>query len=325
MKLPGKLLDRHIFLNVAGTFFFSIAVFMALLLAMDLLPQLIKNIAVLDKPVKIALTIFVCRIPSMLVYAFPMSVLLGILLVFNRMSSDSEMVTIRAGGISFVRVTAPVLCFALVITGLTFWISNDVAPEANKRAAYLNETAIKKANPVLYQHIEHGRLVYSIQCADLDITTDCMHQVTITFFTDDLPIYLMYAAKAHWERKLGQWSLPRAYAVDHIRAENTSINLHYHDMQAHILQVMESPAELDTVKKATDDFTAKEIQARITRKIAMHKDEAGGRRDRSVCEDRMAVSRRFAMPLYCLVFAMIAAPLGLRDHRTSAALGLGLA
>jgi lipopolysaccharide export LptBFGC system permease protein LptF len=45
-----------------------------------------------------------------------------------------------------------------------------------------------------------------------------------------------------------------------------------------------------------------------------------------VTSDRfaMALARRYAVPFYCMVFALIAAPLGLRHHRTSSAMGLGI-
>ncbi len=325
MRFPGKILDRQIFINVTGAFLFSIALFMALLLAMDLLPQLLKNIAELGYPLNVALSIFVCRIPMMLVYAFPMSVLLGILLVFNQMSSESEMVAIRAGGVSFARIVAPAVVFALTITALTFWMSNNCAPDANKRAAYLDEIAKKGANPLLYLHIEKERVIYSVHCSNLDIKNQSMHKVTLTFFAESTPTELIYAENAYWNRGRGQWSLPHAYAYQ-VRPANSPRQTTplAQDITAHVQQVVESPADLDTVKKATDDYTATEIRAYIARKIAMNKDEHGGIHDKDVGEYKMALSRRFAMPFYCLVFALIAAAMGLHNHRSSAAVGLGI-
>ncbi len=332
MKFPGKILDRHIFVNVTGAFLFGIALFMALLLAMDLLSQLIKLIAEQGVPAIMAVRIFAFRIPSMLVYAFPMSVLLGILLVFNQMSSDSEMVAIRAGGISFVRIVAPTLCFALIITGLTFWISNSFSPFANKQAAHLTEIAlhsVKKSDPVSYLHVENGNIVYSIQCADLNLDTFTMHKVTLTFFDPiGMPEYLIYADTGNWQPKEGHWHLPNAYPKD-VSLHPRTIGMIPNDnselqFEAHELQVVESPFDLDTAKKSTDDFTAGELRAYIAHKMILNKDEKSGVPDKEVGEYKMALSRRFAVPFYCLVFALIAAPLGLRHHRTSSAMGLGI-
>lgn len=332
LKFPGKILDRLIFIDVTGTFLFAIALFMALLLAMDLLEQLIKLIAEQGVPVMMALHIFAFRIPSMLVYAFPMSVLLGILLVFNQMSSESEMVAIRASGISFVRIVLPTVIFALIITGLTFWISNDFSPFASKQAAHLTELAlrsVRSADPMSYPHIQDGQMDYTIQCADLDLNTYSMHKVTLTFFTEGRPAYLIYADNGHWDRLEGHWHLPRAYPFD-LRPNNSSIRMtplnanSELDLEAHVLQVVESPFDLDTAKKDTNDFTANEIRDYIARKIARDKVAPGGAHDKEVGEWKMALARRFAVPFYCLVFALIAAPLGLRHHRTSSAMGLGI-
>jgi len=332
LKSPGKILDRHIFINVTGTFLFGIALFMALLLAMDLLEQLIKMIAEKGVPAIMAVQIFALRIPSMLVYAFPMSVLLGILLVFNQMSSDSEMVAIRAGGISFVRIVAPTVAFALVITALTFWISNNFAPFANKQAAHLYEVAlhsIKKSDPVSYPHIQNGAIDYSIQCADLDMTTLTMHKVTLTFFTKGIPSYMVYAESGYWKPKEGHWRLSNAYPYD-VRENNksfrmTPLNANSElDIKTHVLQVMVSPFDLANAKQSTDDMTVRELQVYIDQKITQNTTEPNADNAKEVGIDRMALAKRFATPFYCLVFALIAAPLGLRHHRTSSAMGLGI-
>jgi len=322
LRFPGKILDRHIFINVSGAFLFSIALFMALLLAMDLLPQLLKNLAERGYPLNVALSIFVFRIPMMLVYAFPMSVLLGILLVFNQMSSDSEMVAIRAGGISFARIAAPTVVFALIITALTFWMSDHAAPYANKRAAYLDEIAHNSTNPLLYLHIEKEQILYSVQCANLDIKTLSMHDVTLTFFTESKPAKMIYAENAYWDGGRKLWNLPHAHQVWPTNSSRQAA-LFERDISARVQQVVENPADLDTVRKATDDYTANEIRAYIARKSAMNKDVPGVH-DKNVGEYKMALSRRFAMPFYCLIFALIAAAMGLHNHRSGAAVGIGV-
>lgn len=321
-----KILDRYIIASVTGAFLFGIAMFMSLLLAMDLLSQLIKLIAEQGVPVSMALKIFAFRIPSMLAYAFPMSVLLGILLVFNSMSSESEMVAIRAGGISFVRIVLPTLFFALVITGITFWISNDFSPYANKQAARLTLLALpaRSAEPVNYPRVENGKVVYLVQCADLDIRKMEMRNVTLLFFTNNVPSYLIFAESARWAPTAGRWHFYGAYPrvvkpekTPSYRMSPIEDNSRL-DIESQVLKLEESPFDLAAGKKSPDDFTAKEIKKYIGHMVDIGKD------DRTVGHWDMALARRFAMPFYCMVFALIAAPLGLRHHRTSSAMGLGI-
>lgn len=334
MKFPGKILDRYIFTSVAGAFLFGIAMFMGLLLAMNLLTELIKLIAERGVPVLTALHIFAFRIPSMLVYAFPMSVLLGILLVFNQMSSESEMVAIRASGISFLRIVVPTLLFALIITGITFWISNNFCPYANNEATRLEQIAlqsVQKTDPISYIHAdEKGHIVYGVDCPDLNIKAMTMRQVTLTFYTDDAPSLLIYAPKAHWEPTQGRWHFYDAhpFTPDFIKQSNAEFHMSPINaksqlyVETQVLLLKESPFDLASSKLDPNDFTAKGIRNYINRRIALNEYKQEGQD--SVGYWRMALSRRFAMPFYCLVFALIAAPLGLRHHRTSSAMGLGI-
>ena len=50
----------------------------------------------------------------------------------------------------------------------------------------------------------------------------------------------------------------------------------------------------------------------------------GSADDRVVNKAELDLARRFAVPFASLVMALIAAPLGLRSHRTSNAVGMGI-
>ncbi len=90
-----KILDRYIGAAVALAFLSGVTMFMVLLCAMNLLKDLIKLIKQDGFPTGTALLVSAYRIPGLLLYAFPMAVLLGILLTFGRMSGESEMVAIQ--------------------------------------------------------------------------------------------------------------------------------------------------------------------------------------------------------------------------------------
>src|SRR5215510_10533896 len=75
-------------------------------------------------------------LPAVLTVTIPMSVLVGILTGFSRMSSDSEAIALRASGISMWRILRPVLVFAILTCGVTFAMTVWVAPrtQSNLRA-----------------------------------------------------------------------------------------------------------------------------------------------------------------------------------------------
>ncbi|HSR67218.1 MAG TPA: LPS export ABC transporter permease LptG [Acidobacteriota bacterium] len=65
-------------------------------------------------------------LPQILVYTFPLSFLIGTLVGFSRLSTDSEVVALRAGGVSIFQMIAPVMRAAVAVSALTavltFWL-----------------------------------------------------------------------------------------------------------------------------------------------------------------------------------------------------------
>src|SRR5260221_8189483 len=74
--------------------------------------------------VKIALF----SLPMLMTQTLPMSVLLGSLLAFGRLSGDSEHVALYAGGISFYRVVRPVAWVGLWVSIVAFAWGEIVVP-----------------------------------------------------------------------------------------------------------------------------------------------------------------------------------------------------
>ena len=76
--------------------------------------------------------VFLNLLPSILAVTIPMAFLLGVLLAFGRMASDSEIVALRASGVSPLRLLVPVLLLSIVTALLTFYINAVALPAANQ-------------------------------------------------------------------------------------------------------------------------------------------------------------------------------------------------
>jgi len=324
-----KILDRYITISVLSAFLFGIAIFLGLILTMDQMRKLVEMIAEQGVPVLIALQIIGYRIPSMLTYAFPMSVLLSILLTFNRMSSESEMVAARAAGISFTRIVMPTLFFALCVTGLTFLIADQFAPWAGKRASELQREALNKVQmdePVVYQRVKDGKRLYEISAANLDLFSNRMRDVSLLFYRDGRPWVYINAREAVWNTKTGRWTFHPPFLakpVDPDMAQGFTVGSDQErrsalDITTLTMRLEESPFDLTSAKRRTDELTAEEL-----RRVAAHLRELDSPID-EVGKWEMGFLTRYATPFSCLVFALIGAPLGLRHHRTSSAVGLGI-
>lgn len=323
-----RILDRYIMASVLSAFLFGIAIFLGLILTMDQMRKLVEMIADNGVPVLTALKVVGYRIPSMLSYAFPMSVLLSILLTFNRMSSESEMVAARAAGISFTRIVLPVLLFALGITGLTYVISDIFAPYAEKRASLLQREALNKVQfntPVNYQRVKDGLRLYEISAANIDLLSNRMTDVGLLFYHDGRPWIYIHAHQAEWQPAKGRWTFSPPFLAKPVDATQEGFTVRSDDSGVSLLDITtlttrleESPFDLTSTKRRPEELTAEEL-----RKLTAHLRNLDTP-EKDVGKWNMAAFTRYATPFSCLVFALIGAPLGLRHHRTSSAVGLGI-
>lgn len=76
--------------------------------------------------------LFANALPSILSLTIPMAFLLGVLLAFGRLAGESEIVAMRAGGVSPVQLVRPVLLVGLAAGALTLYVIAVALPDANQ-------------------------------------------------------------------------------------------------------------------------------------------------------------------------------------------------
>src|SRR3989440_6800178 len=81
-------------------------------------------------------------LPTVLVFTIPMAVLSGAIIGLGRMGSDSELVAMRASGVSTWRMLWPPLALGAIATGTTTWLNLKEAPQAQQQ---LKSVAIRSA------------------------------------------------------------------------------------------------------------------------------------------------------------------------------------
>jgi len=129
--LRGRILDRYIVREMVAPSALGLLVFTFVLL-IDQIPRLLAILVARSADLYTIVRVFVNLLPSIFAVTIPMAFLLGVLLAFGRMASDSEIVALRAVGVSPLRLLGPVMFLAGTAGLVTFYINAVALPAANQ-------------------------------------------------------------------------------------------------------------------------------------------------------------------------------------------------
>ncbi|MGB7434449.1 MAG: LptF/LptG family permease, partial [Candidatus Acidiferrum sp.] len=136
-----RLLDRYIAREVVRHALLGLVIFTFVLFV----PKLVKLMEIFVRHSGSAsqiVILFLCIIPSVLVFTIPMAVLIGVLLGLGRMSMDSEIIALTSLGISRRRILVPVGALAIVGALLTFMMTAWLAPLSLRTGRDIESTLI---------------------------------------------------------------------------------------------------------------------------------------------------------------------------------------
>ena len=143
------ILTRYVFKEMVGPTALGFAFYTSLIL-MRLLFDLAGFIIRRSVSGSAVGKLLLYSLPNVIVLTLPMALLFGILIAIGRLSSDSEIVAMRALGISLRKIYRPVFVFSFLMFLLTLYIINFVMPRGNQQfSALRNELTAASAERVV--------------------------------------------------------------------------------------------------------------------------------------------------------------------------------
>jgi len=110
-----------------------------------------KGVSIID-----IIRLLIYLIPYMLTFTVPMACLIAMVMAFSRLSSDYELIAMRASGVAPLKLVYPVLVAGIILSGLMLVLNDRVVPEA--RLAFRRQLkAIGIRQPTAY--IEAGTFI----------------------------------------------------------------------------------------------------------------------------------------------------------------------
>ncbi|MDH7601871.1 MAG: LptF/LptG family permease [Armatimonadota bacterium] len=322
-----KLVDKQILRELVGPFLFGVAAFTSVFFAGAYLLKL-TNWVMSGMPLITAVWIVVLLLPSIIVYTLPMSTLLAVLLGMGRLSGDSEVVALYACGISFYRIAAPIIGVGLVVSGVSVALNELIAPQAYERSQQIQAEVLKQAAPAAQPFTVRDDATNSLIFVKggMDSRRGVLRNVTITQFAGEKPALVLYADHAVWagitdQSKKYRWSLYDGWSQI-VGTDSAAIQT-FSEFQTRDVEIGKGPRQFSLYQRSLQRDADKMSFAELSELVAYLKAHPDRPQDQI---RRLEVDRwnKLALPLSSLVFAMLAAPLGVRPHRAGSSVGFGL-
>lgn len=309
-----KLLDRYIANEFWQPLLFGIGIVTGVWFGADQLKTIFNLIMRAGVPWNMAFTILGLHLPEIIVMTIPIGVLLGTLLVFNRLSGDSEIIALRTNGVSFYRIMVAPLMFGIITSLVSFGINEAVVPVANRTSKKLEFVALYKSE------LPTGQANFTYMERGKDLSLDrifyigyyngkMIFNVIILDFTRDKLVQIISAASGMWNH--GEWVLN--HGRTYVLAGNSDITRILQFEKLVIPGIKNAQKALDGGKISPKEMNMIELGAYIDLL----------KQSNAVSNDLLVrFYQKFSQPLACLIVALAGAPLGLLARRSRSNLGL---
>ncbi|MBR6298479.1 MAG: LptF/LptG family permease [Candidatus Gastranaerophilales bacterium] len=155
-----SILDRYILKQLFDVFVLGVVVFTSIIFASETFTQLIKQISLYGIPFHIAIMMIVLNLPQVFVLTIPISTLFATVMTVNDLSLKSEITVLRACGIGLNRIAKPILCFALLMTVVSFFINEFIVPMSSVQSKSLAIYSLEQ------KHIPENKMNFTVKDID---------------------------------------------------------------------------------------------------------------------------------------------------------------
>ena len=305
-----RILDRYIVREVFRHALLGLAVFTFVFFV----PQLVRLMALFVRHTGSGSQIFelfLCIFPGVFAFTLPMAVLIGVLLGLGRMSADSEIIALTALGIGRRRILLPVGVLAVAGAGLTLCMTLWLGPKAFHK----------------YRTLE----------TDL-VTSQISFAVQPRVFDERFPKLVLYindvsASGTQWHGvflaeaggESGSQLTLAENAIVIAEPKQGKLELHLKGGTTHEFS-REDPDRYSVTSFGQSDWPVDVVGLVPAEPRQLSNPERSFRQlletnDATWREARVELHRRLAFPAACIVFALVAVPLGAQPRRGGRAAG----
>lgn len=258
-----RILDRYLAITFLKVFAFSLAVFFALYVIVDLFDRLSRF---LDAPARVVIQYYFYRLPWIGFQVMPVAVLLAALLSLGGMVRHNELLAMKMGQLSSLRIVAPLLILGLLTSLAALVLGESVVPRMNERALNVYRVKVKKV--AAFQRTRENDIWYRakgnrfLNLSLMEVASGTVQGFTLYELSPDFQlIRRVDAREARWQD--GRWWLKDGF-VSLNRPDGTNQVSPFTSMA---LDLEEKPADLAQVVRESEEMSSAELREYIGRLV----------------------------------------------------------
>jgi LPS export ABC transporter permease LptG/LPS export ABC transporter permease LptF len=317
-----RILDEYVVREFLGMFLLVLSGFVMLMLVFtffELMGDILRN--------HIAVTLIgeylLNLTPDMLYQITPLAVLIAVLVTFGMLNRNSEIIAMKACGISIYRLVIPIVSIAAILSISLFLFDQFYLPQANRRQEALHNI-IKGRPPQTVLHPEQnwifgeprpgeaGRIFY-YQFFD----SKSNEFANLSIFEFDPATFALsrriFAARAVWDAEAGAWSFTNGWQRE-ISAANVTEYRPF--LKTSFNEIHEAPGYFTKEKLQSQEMNFGQLGEYI-----------GDLQQSGFDTMRLKVElwHKLAYPLMTVIMAILAIPFALSMGRRSSLTGVAMA
>ena len=317
-----RILDEYVVREFLGIFLLVLSGFVMLMLVFtffELIGDILRN--------HIALSLIgeylINLTPDMLYQITPLAVLIAVLVTFGVLNRNSEIIAMKACGISLYRLVIPIVSIAALLAVGLFLFDQFYLPQANRRQEALHNI-IKGRPPQTVLHPEQnwifgqprpgepGRIFY-YQFFDPKIN----EFANLSIFEFDPSTFALsrriFAARATWNPATGAWSFLNGWQRE---ISGANVTEYRPFLKTSFAEIHEDPGYFTKVKWQAQEMNFGQLDHYINDLRQSGFD---------TMRLRVELWHKLAYPLMAVIMAMLAIPFALSMGRRSSLTGIAMA
>ena len=307
-----KKLDWYIVKKFLGTFFFTLALILLIVIIFDI-SEKIDDFLEHDVSLKaIIVDYYFNFIPYFGNLFSPLFIFISVIFFTSKMANDTEIIAILNSGMSFNRLLKPFMVSAVILGVLSFVLGNFIIPPSNSERInfenkYLKHKRYSRAKNI-HMQIEPGQYIYM---ESFNSTRNIGYKFTLENFRNGKLISKLKSDYIQYDTLSHKWSIKKyeirefnstGELIENGASIDTTLNLSPHDFTKR-----KSLVETMNMFELNDYIAQEELKG--SEQIVYHKIEK---------------HKRIAFPFASIILTLIAVAIASRKTRGGIGIHLGL-